>query len=561
MPKTFPAAPRAYTQRYPRALGRLAPLLVLAPLTLPLTGCQDWPLFSWGSGRPSSETTAALSTPGVEDSLQRLKTAFERLRPNHQDLRPDDPNVSLFAEVLGRIVQDYVRVVEPTTLIDDAIKGLNKASEGKGEDGGPLTDRGLMEAAITGMMAGLDPYSSYLNPENYRNMQAQTHGEFGGLGIEVTLDQKTGFIRVVAPIDGTPAAEAGLRPGDLISAVDGVPVKGLTLIQAVFRMRGPTGTSVRLTLHRGETGPAQVVSLVRSIVKLHPVQSRIENRAVGYVRITTFNERTSTELEDAVAKMKQTLGHRLTGLVVDLRNDPGGLLDQAVAVADDFIDSGEIVSVRGRRSAEGRSYDASGDNLIPGLPMVVLINGGSASASEIVTAALQDHKRALVFGTRSYGKGSVQTVSPLPDAGALRLTTARYYRPNGTPVDCVGVSPDLEIRTPPTPGHAEEPHQDPATCADLSVPPPRPSPLRMADYCPDVAEPLTQAEAPTETPTEAKTPAESEAATPAPAQAPSPAPAAPKDVASKDTDVKTAPDLPLRCAVSAIQSRHIVNQP
>ncbi len=555
MPKTFSAAPCACPRRSSRALGRFAPLLALAPLVLPLGGCLDWPVFSWGSGRPSSETAAVLATPNVESSLQRLKTAFEQLRPSHQELRPDDPNVALFGEVLGRIVQDYVRVVEPTTLIDGAIKGLRKGGEGKsGESGGPLTDRELMEVAITGMMSGLDPYSSYLNPENYRNMQAQTHGEFGGLGIEVTLDQKTGFIRVVAPIDGTPAAEAGLRSGDLISEVDGVPVKGLTLIQAVFRMRGPTGTTVRLTLRRGEAGPTQVVSLVRSIVKLHPVQSRVENRSVGYVRITTFNERTSVELEDAVAKIKQTTGRRLAGLVLDLRNDPGGLLDQAIAVGDDFIASGEIVSVRGRRSAEGRSYDASGDSLIPGLPMVVLINGGSASASEIVTAALQDHKRALVFGTRSYGKGSVQTVSPLPDAGALRLTTARYYRPNGTPVDCVGVSPDLEIKTPPVPGHAEEPHQDPATCADLSVPPVKPSPLRMADYCPDVAEPAP-------VPAEAGTPTPTTEAAPTPSATPDAKGTDAKGTDAKEGEARTGPDLPLRCAVSAIQSRRIVNRP
>jgi carboxyl-terminal processing protease len=552
-------------------------MMVLAPLLLPLGGCLDWPPFSWGGGHSSANTAALLAAPGVEDSLQRMKTVFEQMRPNHQEVRPDDPNVALFAEVLGRIVQDYVRVVEPAALIDGAIKGLRKGDEGaNGEGKGPVTDRGLMEAAITGMMAGLDPYSSYLNPENYRNMQAQTHGEFGGLGIEVTLDAKTGFIRVVAPIDGTPAAEAGLRAGDLISDVDGVPVKGMTLIQAVFRMRGPTGTTVRLTLRHSETGPTQIVSLVRSIVKLHPVQSRVEGGTVGYVRITTFNERTAPELEDAVAKIKQTVGHRLAGLVVDLRNDPGGLLDQAVAVADDFIDSGEIVSVRGRRSAEGRSYQASGDSLIPGLPMVVLINGGSASASEIVTAALQDHKRALVVGTRSYGKGSVQTVSPLPDAGALRLTTARYYRPNGTPVDCVGVSPDLEIKTPPEPGHAEEPHQDPATCADLSVPPARPSPLHMADLCPDVAVPPAAA-APavvdtTTPPTESQAPAapkDSDAASPdtksgvpeTKGSVPETKGTETKGTEAKGANAKAAPDLPLRCAVSAIQSRRVVNHP
>ena len=572
MSKTFSAAPQTRRSRPFRALEPFARLLLLMPLTLSLGGCLNWPVFSWGSGQPSRETTAALTTPGVEDSLQRLKETFEQLRPNHQELRPDDPNIALFGEILGRIVQDHVRVVEPSTLIEGAIKALHKVIDGKsGETSPPLNDRGLMEVAITGMMSGLDPYSSYLNPENYRNMQAQTHGEFGGLGIEITLDPKTGLIRVVAPIDGTPAAEAGLRSGDLISEVDGVSIKGLTVVQAVFRMRGPTGTSVRLTVRRGETGVTQVISLVRRVVKLHPVQFRVENKTIGYVKITTFNERTSTELEDAVAKIKQTTGHQLSGLVLDLRNDPGGLLDHAIAVADDFIASGEIVSVRGRRSAEGRSYDASGDGLIPGLPMVVLINGGSASASEIVTAALQDHKRALVFGTRSYGKGSVQTVSPLPDSGALRLTTARYYRPNGTPVDCVGVSPDLEIKAPPTPGHPEEPHQDPATCADLSVPPIKPSLLRMADYCPDGPQPLASVDTKAAAPETASTGGETPTPTPTPASPPttddktsagSP-PSAPPPLGNTGagTGAKAEPDLPLRCAVSALQARRILNHP
>ena len=522
-----PAAGAGVASRPRRALRLLAPALLI----LALGGCNDWPLFGWtlfGSGHGSGDT-AALNTPAVENGLARLKAEFEQLRPSKKPVRADDPGVALFGEVFTRVIQEHVRAVDPTVLIEGAIKGLHKAVEPPAENSGQprekITDRLLIEAAITGMMGTLDPYSSYLNPEGYRNMQAQTHGEFGGLGIEVTLDQKTGYVRVVAPIDGTPAAEAGLRSGDLISAVDGVSVKGLTLVQAVFRMRGPTGTSVRLTLHHSETGPAQEVSLTRSIVKLHPVQARTEGD-VGYIRLTTFNERTASEMEDAVAKFKQSLGGRFAGLVLDLRNDPGGLLDQAIAVSDDFIDSGQIVAVRGRRSGEGRSYEASGDNLIPGVPMVVLINGGSASASEIVTAALQDHRRALVFGTRSYGKGSVQTVSPLPDGGALRLTTARYYRPAGTSVDCVGVNPDLEIKSPAPAGRTEEPHQDVATCAGNIQPAPQPPALAMADICPEVAKGGPPAET-----------------------------GAPKD--GKDAKA-TEPDLPLRCAVAAISGRHVV---
>jgi len=527
---------------------RLVPLLAPALLALSLAGCNDWPVF--GGGARSGGDPALLNTPAVESGLARLKSEFERLRPSKKPLRPDDPGVALFGEVFSRVIQDHVRADDPLVLIEGAIKGLHKATEpaadkdkadkDKPSQGGAppekLTDRLLMEAAITGMMGTLDPYSSYLNPEGYRNMQAQTHGEFGGLGIEVTMDQKTGFVRIVAPIDGTPAAEAGLRSGDLISAVDGVSVKGMTLVQAVFRMRGPTGSSVRLTLHRAENTPPQVVSLTRSIVKLHPVQARAEGD-VGYIRLTTFNERTASEMEDAIAKFKQTLGPRFAGLVLDLRNDPGGLLDQAIAVSDDFIDSGQIVAVRGRRSVEGRSYEAGGDNLIPGLPIVVLINGGSASASEIVTAALQDHRRALVFGTRSYGKGSVQTVSPLPDGGALRLTTARYYRPAGTSVDCVGVNPDLEIKSPAVPGRAEEQHQDIATCAGTIQPAPQPPALSMADICPGVE----NAPAP---------PAEAE-------------PAPDKD--GKETrdgkdgkGAKPGPDVPLRCAIAAITTKRVV---
>ena len=519
----------------------MLPLLVPALLALTLGGCNDWPVF--GGGRSGGDA-ALLSTPAVESGLQLLKAEFERLRPSKKPLRAEDPSVSLFGEVFSRIVQDHVRAVDPAVLIEGALKGLRKAAEppeksaevkDKPADKAPrekLTDRLLMEAAITGMMSTLDPYSSYLNPEGYRNMQAQTHGEFGGLGIEVTMDQKTGFVRIVAPIDGTPAAEAGLRSGDLISAVDGVSVKGMTLVQAVFRMRGPTGSSVRLTLHRAENTPPQVVALVRSIVKLHPVQARAEGE-VGYIRLTTFNERTASEMEDAIAKFKQTLGPRLAGLVLDLRNDPGGLLDQAIAVSDDFIDSGQIVAVRGRRSVEGRSYEAGGDNLIPGLPIVVLINGGSASASEIVAAALQDHHRALVFGTRSYGKGSVQTVSPLPDGGALRLTTARYYRPAGTSVDCVGVNPDLEIKSPAVPGRTEEPHQDIATCAGTIQPAPQPAALSMADICPGVdAAPAEAA------PAEAKESKDAKSGT--------------------DKDTKSGPDVPLRCAVTAISTKRVV---
>lgn len=421
-----------------------------------LVGCQE---FSGSGRRPTAETMAALSSPEAETALRRLRGTFQRLRPSGEPVVGNDPHVTLFADILNRVLSDYVRPVSPVTLIDAASDALVKSAETQK----PENDRTLMEAGIAGMLTQLDPYSSYLNPDNYRNMQAQTHGEFGGLGIEVTLDPKTGWIKVVVPIDGTPAAQAGLRAGDLISHVDGTPIKGMPLIQAVFRMRGPTGTRVRLTLVRGEGAAPQEVNLTRSTVRLHPVQIKID-QDVAILRITTFNERTEPELEDAVARVRQSLGRKMTGVVVDLRNNPGGLLDQAIAVADAFLEARDIVSVRGRKDGENRRYQAHGSDLLAGIPMVVLINGGSASASEIVAAALQDHHRALLFGTRSYGKGSVQTVSPLADDGALRLTTARYYRPAGTSVDCVGVHPDLNLPSPQPEGRTEEPHQDPAAC-------------------------------------------------------------------------------------------------
>jgi len=305
-----------------------------------------------------------------------------------------------------------------------------------------VSDQKLIEAAINGMLTSLDPHSSYLDANHYRDMQVQTRGEFGGLGIEVTMEN--GLVKVVSPIDETPAAKAGVQAGDLITHIDGEPVSGLTLNEAVEKMRGPVDTKIDLTLVRkGKDEPIQV-SLNRAVIKISPVRARVEGD-VAYVRLTTFNEQTNTVMRDKIEQMKQQLGSKMRGLVLDLRNDPGGLLDQAVAVADAFLDKGEIVSTRGRRPESIQRFNARPGDILNGMPMVVLINGGSASASEIVAGALQDHGRAIVMGTQSFGKGSVQTIMPIGAQGAIRLTTARYYTPSGTSIQATGITPDIEV--------------------------------------------------------------------------------------------------------------------
>ena len=303
------------------------------------------------------------------------------------------------------------------------------------------TDEQLIEAAITGMLVALDPHSSYLNAKSYRDMQVQTRGEFGGLGIEVTMEG--GLVKVVSPIDETPAFRAGIEPGDLISHLDGDPVLGLTLSQAVERMRGRVGTDIRLTIRRQDRQPFDV-TITRAVIKIRSVRHRVEDK-VGYIRITSFNEQTDSGVRRAVEAFRDETGDELQGVVIDLRNNPGGLLDQAVAVSDAFLDKGEIVSTRSRKPEETQRFNARPGDLAEGLPVVVLVNGGSASASEIVAGALQDHGRAIVLGTRSFGKGSVQTIVPLSGHGAMRLTTARYYTPSGRSIQAKGIDPDIVV--------------------------------------------------------------------------------------------------------------------
>jgi carboxyl-terminal processing protease len=309
----------------------------------------------------------------------------------------------------------------------------------------PVQDRDLVENAINGMLTGLDPHSAYLNPRNFRDMQVQTRGEFGGLGIEVT--QEGGFIRVISPIDDTPAARAGIRPGDFITHLNGATTQGLTLQEAVDQMRGERGTQIRLTIRReGEPRPIEL-TITRDVIRPQVVRFRLEGNDVGYIRITSFNEQTEVNLRRAVTTLRNQAGGNLRALILDLRNNPGGLLDQAVQVADDLLDQGEIVSTRARRNEDAQRWNARAGDITQGLPIVVLINGGSASASEIVAGALQDHRRAVVIGTRSFGKGSVQTVMPLGgNNGAIRLTTARYYTPSGRSIQSTGIEPDIEVR-------------------------------------------------------------------------------------------------------------------
>jgi carboxyl-terminal processing protease len=331
-----------------------------------------------------------------------------------------------------------------------------------------VDEKELIEAAINGMLTSLDPHSGYLAPDDAAQMRLQTRGEFGGLGIEVT--QEEGFVKVVSPIDGTPADEAGIEAGDFITHVDGESVLGLTLDAAVEMMRGPVGSEIIVTIAReGEPEPFDV-SIIRDTIKLTAVRSRTEGDTL-VMRVTTFNDQTYPNLRDGIAKEIEAAGglDNLNGLVLDLRNNPGGLLTQAIRVSDAFLEKGEIVSTRGRDAADGERFNATPGDLIDGKPLVVLINGGSASASEIVAGALKDHRRAIVVGTKSFGKGSVQTVMPLRGEGAMRLTTARYYTPSGRSIQALGVSPDIVVEQPRRPigEEAEEDNRPSRTEADL----------------------------------------------------------------------------------------------
>jgi carboxyl-terminal processing protease len=306
-------------------------------------------------------------------------------------------------------------------------------------------DSKLVESAINGMLAGLDPHSGYMTPSSFRDMQVQTRGEFGGLGIEVTMED--GLIKVVAPIDDTPAAKAGIMANDIITRLNDEAAQGLTIDQAIDKMRGPVNTKIKLTIMRKGSDKPIEVTIVRDIIRVKSVRWHPEGSDVGYIRVTQFSEQTTDGLKQAINDLNSQLGaDKIKGYVLDLRNNPGGLLDQAISVSATFLEKGEIVSTRGRNPEETQRFNARHGAMIKGKPLIVLINGGSASASEIVAGALQDQKRATLIGTRSFGKGSVQTIIPLGGGnGALRLTTARYYTPSGHSIQATGITPDIEV--------------------------------------------------------------------------------------------------------------------
>ncbi len=325
----------------------------------------------------------------------------------------------------------------------------------------PVKDRLLVENALQGMVASLDPHSSYMNNKQFADMQIQTKGEFGGLGLQVTEDQ--GIIKVISPIDDTPAARAGMKPGDLILSLDGRTVEGMSLDDAVDKMRGSPGSAIKLSIKREHIDKPIDVSMTREVIHIQVVKSALYGD-VAYIRLASFDEQSDTKVREAIEKLKAQSHGTLHGVVFDLRNNPGGLLDQAVDICEDFIPEGEIVSTRARHAEESQRWDARGTDLVDGLPLVVLINGGSASASEIVAGALQDHRRAVILGTRSFGKGSVQTIFPIGDEGALRLTTARYYTPSGRSIQGLGIAPDVEVAE----SREEEIHYLPDRESDLN---------------------------------------------------------------------------------------------
>lgn len=324
--------------------------------------------------------------------------------------------LNLFGDVFERVRAQYVEDVE---------------------------DEKLIKTAINGMLTALDPHSAYLDEKDFSDMQVQTRGEFGGLGIEVTMEE--GLVKVVSPIDDTPAHRAGVMAGDYITHLDDEPIMGLGLNDAVEKMRGKVGTPIQLTIRRENVPEAIKLNITRDIIKIRSVRSDTFDGKVGYIRITTFNQNTQSGVKAAVEEIAKQLGNNLIGYVIDVRNNPGGLLDQAITTTDLFLDQGEIVSTRGRHESDTKRDNATPGDITNGLPLVVLVNGGSASASEILAGALQDHRRAILLGTKSFGKGSVQTVVPLPGHGAMRLTTARYYTPSGRSIQAKGIEPDIIV--------------------------------------------------------------------------------------------------------------------
>ena len=396
-------SPKSAWARWIALIGVVAGLALVAQPLFAKTAVDTPPAATAG---PPSDRVAPEQAQGPDDNKPPSDVTADTYK-----------QLNLFSEVFERVRRDYVK---------------------------PVTDKQLVEAAVNGMLTNLDPHSSYMNAEEFKNMQVETRGEFGGLGIEVTMD--SGVVKVVSPIDDTPAAKAGLKPNDFIVGIDDAPVMGLTLNEAVQKLRGKPQSRVTLAVVRNRQEPFDV-TLTRDIIRIKSVKSSMKGD-VGYIRINQFNEQTTDNARAALQKFQTEQGEQLKGLIVDLRNNPGGLLDQSISVGGLFLDKGSVVvATKGRHPEDNESYHTDSNPVVrKDLPIVVLINSGSASAAEIVAGALQDHRRALLIGTQSFGKGSVQTVMPVPGYGAMRLTTAYYFTPNGRSIQATGIKPDIEVR-------------------------------------------------------------------------------------------------------------------
>ena len=434
-------------------------------------------LLLWGT-LPAACTSGADDRGDARAALERYRLELTRVHPDR--VTPSlDADYLLFAGVVRLVLNAHVDGSDPQSLVDNALEGVRQ----KRESDPSATRHALTESAIESMMAGLDPYSTFLDADRVSDLREWIHGEIAGIGVDGAMDNDTGFLRVVNSNRNSPAAQAGVRSGDLIVTIDGQQVRGLSLRDAATWMRGLPGRPVNLQVLRPNSRTPVRVTVKRTVLKVRPVTARLENGDIAYVRISTFNEQTAQDLTQAMENLRDQAGGRLKGAVLDLRNNPGGLVEQGVKVAGRFLGQAEIVSTRGRTG--GLQHYLSGDHtdLLHGGPMVVLINGFSASASEIVAGALQDYGRALVIGGRSYGKGSVQTIFWLPEGQGIRLTTARYFRPFGATVECYGITPNVTVSSPSAAKEAIEPDRVPCIAA---AEPPRPKSWTEAEACPDV---------------------------------------------------------------------------
>ena len=459
----------------PRSLLALIGFALSLALLASISACTDNPNSALNHVLSVVKTGEPPLSPESRKEFNRFSDVYYRVSttPDNQE------RLDYFSFAFKRVRAAYVHPVSDAELIDAAIKGVQEREPAGSAIGSQL----LVETALHSMVASLDPHSSYMNPDEFRESFVQTKGEFGGLGIEVTMED--GLVKIVAPIEDTPAAKAGLLSGDLITSVDGEEIKGKTLSEAVRKMRGSPGSRIDLIIRRAGVDDFPV-SLYRAVIKVRSVRWRTEGN-IGYVRVTRFTEKVEDGIADAMHALHKELGSNLKGIVLDLRNNPGGLLDQSLILSDAFLNDGEIVSVRGRRASSDRTYVASEGDLAEGLPMVVLINGGSASASEIVASALKHHGRAMVMGAKSFGKGSVQTIMPLPVEGALRLTTALYYSPSGRTIQAHGVIPDIIIKEEQAVERKAEvdlPGAIPAVSAALN----QPHPIVPEKVCPPAGE-------------------------------------------------------------------------